>query len=236
MQSRHSDEAERLPVTAACEPCSHSPHSSIHRHSPTHWHPQGTAQVWGNTESSSITPNHVSTLLPRPISIFFFHLHSSSLDYFHPCPPLYSTSPTFMQLSLSPPTLLPASSFCQLTALNTCHLIHSPNVPLFLLSWTSCVLFLLTNIFWLSLIHILFSPLCCLATVCGPANNSMRDVYILRVCVGSMCVWKEDSRETVCVCFHGTRGFRCNCSWSRNQIADEPVNTCLTGDTLNRGD
>lgn len=164
-------------------PCSHSPHSSIHRHSPTHWHPQGTAQVWGNTESSSITPNHVSTLLPRPISIFFFHLHSSSLDYFHPCPPLYSTSPTFMQLSLSPPTLLPASSFCQLTALNTCHLIHSPNVPLFLLSWTSCVLFLLTNIFWLSLIHILFSPLCCLATVCGPANNSMRDVYILRECV-----------------------------------------------------
>lgn len=134
------------------------------------------------------------------------HYHSTS------CPPPSSPSflPSFFlswlfsplpssvfnlshsRVALSPPTLLPASSLCQLTALNTRHLIRSPNVPLFLLACTSCSsLFLLISfdLCW----FISYSPLPIVLLLCVGLLIIEQEMYIL--CVGSMCV----------LCFCGRR-------------------------------
>lgn len=148
--------------------------------------PPSPAQVWGNTESSTITPHHV----PPPPSPSF--LPSFFLSWLFSPLPSSVFNLSHSRVALSPPTRLPTSSLCQLTALNTRHLIRSPNVPLFLLACTSCSsLFLLISfdLCW----FISYSPLPIVLLLCVGLLIIEQEMYIL--CVGSMCV----------LCFYGRR-------------------------------
>lgn len=84
-------------VIAACEPRSHSPRSSIHSLTYTLTPPRPPQHRFEETliPAATIALHPVSISRPSspPCPPSF---HSSSLDYFHPCPPLYSTSPTLM--------------------------------------------------------------------------------------------------------------------------------------------
>lgn len=99
------------------EMCSVFCHGRLHVPLPsldyTQRHLHAAAQVRGITDSVFTSCFHLN-----PFPSFLL-----SLDCFHPWPPPYSTSPTLMQFS--PPTLLLASSLCQLKALNTHHLTLS---------------------------------------------------------------------------------------------------------------
>lgn len=96
-----------LLAIAACNPRSHSPCSSIHRLTYTltpPCHRTGSRKHW-------FQPSIPPLLLFSPLPSSLFNLSHS-------------------HAALSPPTLLAASSLCQVTALNTRHLTLSLSVPL----------------------------------------------------------------------------------------------------------
>lgn len=114
----------------------------LYINSPTRWHPRAPAWVQGNTGPSNhqasvhiLFPVHISPLNPSSSlhwsSWLFSPLPSSGFNLSH------------SHVALSPPTLSPASRFCQHTALNTCHLTHPPSFYFF--DFLSSLLFL--NIF-----------------------------------------------------------------------------------------
>lgn len=97
-----------------CEPCSHSPRSSIHRltYTPTPpCHCTGFEETLTLAENrDSPFPFHVPPLRPSSlVSWLFSPLPSSVFNLSH------------SHVAHSPPTLLPASSPCQVAALNTPH-------------------------------------------------------------------------------------------------------------------
>lgn len=177
--------------------------------------------------SATITPHHVSTCISFMYFLppFLLIIFTLALLCVQPLPQV-----------LPPPTLFFLPPAPPITPLNTSNL----NLP-FLLFVFLCHLFfdkkkLSTHS---TLIHIFC--LYCLVFTCGNPVNRMKDWYKWRVCVGSMCAfvflqWKWRRRRYY-VCqpfFYVTQRLRPMCSWSRSQVVDEPVNSCLMGGYSNR--
>ena len=122
-------------MIAACEPCSHSPRWSIHRLTYTPPTPPALPRRLGETPVfQQQPPLYIRFQFPiPPLSVVrpsippLLIIFTLALLRIQPLPLSCS--------SLSPPTLLPASSPCQLTALNTCHLTRSPSAPVLFFSY-----------------------------------------------------------------------------------------------------